>query len=238
MSMMESILNLRHLQYIKMDDIIKMVSKFGPGAPLAKFDIESAYRNIAIHPSDRHLLGFKWCNAHYIDLALPFVTSHAKTFLTVSRFNTDSHSPAVHVPFERTGMPFERLELSVLKNSSSVRTVQAIRSRKLISRSNGSSCPFEKNHQPFQRLKLSIQENSSAVRTAQAIHPKKIISRSNGSSYPFEKFISRSNGSSYPFEKFICRSNGSSCPCKKETSFFGSCSNKTRLQNNSPCFVK
>ena len=55
-----------------MDDIIKVVSKFGPGAVMAKFDIESAYRNIAIHPLDRHLLGFKWCNAYYIDLALPF----------------------------------------------------------------------------------------------------------------------------------------------------------------------
>ena len=109
-----------------------------------------------------------------------FVTSHGKTFRTVSRFKTDSRSPAVH-------LPFERLVLSVLKNSSSVRTVRAIRSRKLISRSNGSSYPFEKNHR-----------------------------RSNGSSYPFEKFISRSNGSSYPFEKFISRSNSSSCPCKKK----------------------
>ena len=55
-----------------MDDIIKMVSKFGPGALMAKFDIESAYRNIAIHPSDRHLLGLKLRNDSYIDLALPF----------------------------------------------------------------------------------------------------------------------------------------------------------------------
>ena len=61
-----------HLQYIKMDDIIRMVSKFGPCALMAKFDIESAYRNIAIHPLDRHLLGLKWRNAYYIDLALPF----------------------------------------------------------------------------------------------------------------------------------------------------------------------
>ena len=139
------------------------------------------------------------------------MTSHAKTFRTVSCLKTDSRSPAVHLSFEWTGMPFERLVLSILKNSSSVRTVRAIRSRKLISRSNGSSYPFEKNHQPFERLEL----------------------------YPFKKFISRSNGSSYPFEKFISRSNGSSCPCKKETmSFFGSRSNKTRLQNKSPCFVK
>ena len=39
---------------------------------MAKFDIESAYRNIAINPSDRHLLGLKWHDAYYIDLALPF----------------------------------------------------------------------------------------------------------------------------------------------------------------------
>ena len=114
------------------------------------------------------------------------MTSHVKTFRTVSRFKTDSRSPAVHLPFEPTGMPFKRLELSVLKNSSSIRTVRAICSRKLISRSNGSSYLFEK-----------------------------IISRSNGSSYPFEKFICRSNGSSYPFKKFISRSNGSSYPFEK-----------------------
>ena len=50
----------------------------------------------------------------------PYVTSQAKTFRTLSRFYTDSHSPAVHQRFEWTGMPFERLELTVLKNLSSV----------------------------------------------------------------------------------------------------------------------
>ena len=90
---------------------------------------------------------------------------------------------AVHQPFERTGMPFERLELTVLKNSSSVRTVRAMRSTKLISRSNGSSYPFEKIHQPFERLELSVRENLSAVRTARAIRSRKFISRLNGSSY-------------------------------------------------------
>ena len=39
---------------------------------MAKFDIESAYRNIAINLSDCHLLGLKWRDAYYIDLALPF----------------------------------------------------------------------------------------------------------------------------------------------------------------------
>ena len=45
-----------HLQYIKRDDIIKVVSKFGPGALMAKFDIDFAYRNIAVHSLDRRLL--------------------------------------------------------------------------------------------------------------------------------------------------------------------------------------
>ncbi|KAK3697016.1 hypothetical protein QZH41_002913 [Actinostola sp. cb2023] len=41
------------LQYIRVDDIVKMVSKFGFGALIAKFDVLTAYRNVAIHPSDR-----------------------------------------------------------------------------------------------------------------------------------------------------------------------------------------
>ena len=123
----------------------------------------------------------------------------------VSRFKTDSRSPAVHLPFERTGMPFECLELSVLKNSSSVRTVWAIRSRKLISRSNGSSYPFKKNHQPFERLELSVQE----------IHQ------------PFEWLKLSVREIHQPFE-WLTLSVREIC----------SCSNKTRLQNNSPFFVQ
>jgi len=60
------------LQYIKIDDIISMLTKFGKGALLAKFDIETAYRNIPVHPADRHLLGMRWRSKFYIDLVLPF----------------------------------------------------------------------------------------------------------------------------------------------------------------------
>ncbi|KAK3751835.1 hypothetical protein QZH41_001030, partial [Actinostola sp. cb2023] len=48
------------LQYIRVDDIVKMVSKCGFGALIAKFDVLAAYRNVAIHPSDRALLGMRW----------------------------------------------------------------------------------------------------------------------------------------------------------------------------------
>ncbi|KAK3726195.1 hypothetical protein QZH41_003183 [Actinostola sp. cb2023] len=60
------------LQYIRVDDIIKMVSKLGKGALLAKWDVLTAYRNVAIHPTDRALLGMRWRGKFYVDLALPF----------------------------------------------------------------------------------------------------------------------------------------------------------------------
>ena len=54
------------------DQIISMVSKFGCGALTKKFDVKAAYRNIALHPSDRYLQGMRWQNQFYVDLALPF----------------------------------------------------------------------------------------------------------------------------------------------------------------------
>ena len=51
-----------------------MVANYGPGAVMAKFkfDAEAAYRNIAIHPDERFLLGMKSRGQFYVDLALPF----------------------------------------------------------------------------------------------------------------------------------------------------------------------
>ena len=60
------------LHYITVDQIICMVSQFGRGALMAKFDVEAAYRNIAVHPSDRYLLGMWWRNQFYVEFALPF----------------------------------------------------------------------------------------------------------------------------------------------------------------------
>ena len=42
------------------------------GALMAKFDVEAAYRNLAVHPTDRYLIGMKWRSMFYVDLALPF----------------------------------------------------------------------------------------------------------------------------------------------------------------------
>ena len=106
-------------------------------------------------------------------------------------------------------------EANCSKKFTSVRMVQAIRSKKFIIRLNSSSYPFKKIHQPFEWFELSVRKNSSSVRMARTIHSRKFISHLNASSFPLEKFISRLNCLSYPF--------------KEETvSYFGSRSNNTR----------
>lgn len=60
------------MHYIHLDQIITMIAKHGPGVLIAKFDVEAAYRNIAVHPDDRYLLGMKWRGQFFVDLALPF----------------------------------------------------------------------------------------------------------------------------------------------------------------------
>ena len=59
-----------------------------------------------------------------------------------------------------------------------IRTAHGIRSKNILSRSNGSSFPFKKNCQPFERLELSVQKQLSAVQTALAIRSKEFASRS------------------------------------------------------------
>ena len=58
--------------YITLDKVIRLVSQFGRRPLMAKFDVESAYHNVPIHPLDRYLLGMKWRHHFYVDLALPF----------------------------------------------------------------------------------------------------------------------------------------------------------------------
>ncbi len=44
----------------------------GVGALMAKIDVKAAFRCVAVHPTNRWLLGMKWDGAFYADLALPF----------------------------------------------------------------------------------------------------------------------------------------------------------------------
>jgi len=60
------------LQYVRVDDAIRILKSLGPGAFMAKTDLKSAFRLIPIHPDDWHLLGIYWNNQYYVDLYLPF----------------------------------------------------------------------------------------------------------------------------------------------------------------------
>ena len=44
---------------------------------MAKFDVESAYRIVPVHPDDRYLLGMQWRGKYFIDMALPFALRSA-----------------------------------------------------------------------------------------------------------------------------------------------------------------
>ena len=62
------------LSYIKVDKIVQSVLFLGRGCQLAKIDIhvESAFRNVPVHPHDCHLLGLSWNGALYIDTGASF----------------------------------------------------------------------------------------------------------------------------------------------------------------------
>ena len=45
---------------------------FGQGTLLAKFDVESAYQNIPVHPEDCYLLSMKRQGNYFINMVLPF----------------------------------------------------------------------------------------------------------------------------------------------------------------------
>ena len=48
---------------------------------MAKFVVESVYRNIAVHPLDSYLLGLKWRNSYYMNLVLTFRLCSAPAIL-------------------------------------------------------------------------------------------------------------------------------------------------------------
>ena len=58
--------------YVTVDDAIRELVRFGTGALLAKFDVKAAYRNVAIHFSDRYLFDRAWRDQAYVDLVLLF----------------------------------------------------------------------------------------------------------------------------------------------------------------------
>lgn len=65
------------VQYQSIHNAIEIIKQVGKGALLAKIDIENAYKQIPIHPSDFELLGFMINNQYYYDKTLPFGLSYS-----------------------------------------------------------------------------------------------------------------------------------------------------------------
>ena len=73
------------LSYVSVDTVAAAAAEFGPGALMAKVDIESAYRLIPVHPDDHCLLGVEWEDQVYYDTKLPFgLRSAPKIFNAVA----------------------------------------------------------------------------------------------------------------------------------------------------------
>lgn len=60
------------LQYIRLDNAIKMVLDLGQNCYMAKTDIKSAFRNIPVRREDWELLGMHWRDMYFFDTVLPF----------------------------------------------------------------------------------------------------------------------------------------------------------------------
>ena len=73
------------LSYVGVEEVASSILAHVKESLLAKVDIQRAYRNIPIHPDDRHLLGTIWDGALYINTALPFgLQSALKIFTAVA----------------------------------------------------------------------------------------------------------------------------------------------------------
>ena len=72
---------LCRVQYISVDDVVCKVLQVGP---VAKVDVQGAYRNVPVHPDDRGLLGMSWQGQVYVDVdaTLPFGLRSAPLMFT------------------------------------------------------------------------------------------------------------------------------------------------------------
>ena len=60
------------LQYVRIDDAIRILLKLVPNCFMAKTDVKSAFCNIPVHPDDSELLGMEWRWLYFFDRVLPF----------------------------------------------------------------------------------------------------------------------------------------------------------------------
>ena len=74
--------DLASLSYVSIDDVVAEVLRKGRKSLIAKMDVKHAYRNIPVHPDDRHLLGMQWMGEVFVDMVLPFGLRSAPLLFT------------------------------------------------------------------------------------------------------------------------------------------------------------
>ncbi len=73
------------VQYSRIQDAIAIVQDLGPGCYMAKSDIQHAFRIVPLHPSQYHLMGFKWRESYYYDKFLAMgLAESCRIFETIS----------------------------------------------------------------------------------------------------------------------------------------------------------
>lgn len=88
------------VSYSTVDDAIAIMKSLGPGAFMAKTDIESAFRLLPIHPDFRFLLGFRLGSNFYYDRTLPMgLAASCQMFETFS-------SAIEWAAIDKLGIPF------------------------------------------------------------------------------------------------------------------------------------
>ena len=89
------------VRYASVDQAVVIVRACGPGALMAKCDIQSAFRLLPVHPSDFCLLGFKFNGYWYVDKAMPMGCSVAcaafESFSTFLEWAASARSNSLHI---------------------------------------------------------------------------------------------------------------------------------------------
>ena len=85
---------LASITYAHVDEAVECIQALGAGAVLTKMDLDSAYRQIPVHPEDHKLLGISWEGHTYVDRVLTFgLRSAPKIFSAVA----DMMAWALHI---------------------------------------------------------------------------------------------------------------------------------------------
>jgi len=68
------------VQYVPVDAVIWGIMARGRAALMAKFEVASAHRNVAIHPDDRPLLGMQWRGKYFVDIGVAFSAVYVHSY--------------------------------------------------------------------------------------------------------------------------------------------------------------